>query len=59
MSKAKLIMLKGLQASGKSTWAKFMEVTHNWVRVNKDDIRASLDKPWSYDLEKEVLYQSK
>ena len=63
----KLIMCKGLPASGKSTWAKEQAVTklipqpsgkileHKVVRVNKDDIRIRLNKPFSYDLEKEVL----
>lgn len=57
---SKLIMLKGLPGSGKSTWAQ-QQVMDNrlkspqWVRVNKDDIRAAIGKPWSQELEKEVL----
>lgn len=36
----KLIMLKGLPGSGKSTWAKeFVAQNPNWVRVNKDSLR--------------------
>lgn len=36
----KLIMLKGLPGSGKSTWAKQMSRNNQqYVRVNKDDIR--------------------
>lgn len=34
-----LKMLKGLPASGKSTWAKAQDA----VRVNKDDIRAAME----------------
>lgn len=53
---AKLIMCKGLPGSGKSTWA-FEMCTEGTkvVRVCKDDIRASLAEPWSFELEKEVL----
>lgn len=36
----KIMMLKGLPGSGKSTWAKqFVESEKDWVRVNKDSIR--------------------
>lgn len=63
---AKLIMTKGLPGSGKSTWAEGIRQLSNpmfksqWgntptVIVCKDDIRASLKKTWSYDVEKEVL----
>ena len=35
-----IIVLKGLPASGKTTWAKeFMKTHEDYVRVNKDDIR--------------------
>ena len=38
----KLIMCKGLPASGKSTWAKeFVRSTPKSVRINNDDLRAS------------------
>lgn len=37
----KLLMLQGLIASGKSTYAKEL-VEKGWVRVNKDDLRAML-----------------
>ena len=38
-----LLMLKGLPASGKSTWAKNKVASdHNWTRVNKDDLRDML-----------------
>lgn len=38
----KIIMLRGLPASGKSTWAKLMVESGqgNIIRVNKDDLRA-------------------
>lgn len=40
----KIIMLQGLPASGKSTWAKRFVLEHpNHKRVNKDDLRAMLD----------------
>lgn len=39
MSK-KVLMLKGLPASGKSTEAKELVVTQNYVRINKDDARS-------------------
>lgn len=36
----KIIILKGLQASGKSSWAKeHVARTGNFVRINKDDLR--------------------
>lgn len=38
----KLLMLKGLPASGKSTFAKELVKTQGYVRVNKDDLRAML-----------------
>lgn len=41
MSKQKLVVFKGLQASGKSTVAKAM-ANNGWVRTNKDDIREEL-----------------
>ena len=37
----KLLVLKGLPASGKTTFAKTL-VNKGWVRVNKDDLRAML-----------------
>lgn len=39
----KIIMLKGLPGSGKSTWAKeFVAKNPHWVRINKDDLRAMM-----------------
>lgn len=54
----KVIILKGLPASGKSTWAKKLMADNPGVykRVNKDDLRAMLDgSKWSKDNEKFVL----
>lgn len=54
----KVIILKGLPASGKSTYAKKLidENVGAYKRVNKDDIRAMLDNgKWSKDNEKFVL----
>lgn len=51
----KLIMTKGLPASGKSTWAKEQVLRGNGrvKRVNKDDLRAMLDAgEWSREREK-------
>lgn len=54
----KLIMCKGLPASGKDTWAREEMAAHpiSYKRVNKDDIRTLLDfGVWSRDNEKFVL----
>lgn len=50
-------MLKGLPASGKSTYAKeLVSKNHNWVRVNKDDLRAMMNNgEFSGKLEKQVI----
>lgn len=51
----KLLMLKGLPASGKSTHAKRL-ADDGWVRVNKDDLRAMLhNSKWSKQNEQQVL----
>ncbi len=48
----KLIMCKGLPASGKSTWAK----AQNAFRVNKDDLRSMMNNgKWSRTNEKYIL----
>lgn len=52
----KLLMLKGLPASGKTTHAKELEGTGKWVRVNKDDIRKEYFPDWTFKDEKRVLY---
>jgi predicted kinase len=54
----KVIVLKGLPASGKSTYAKNKIDSHpgQYKRVNKDDLRAMLDNSyWSKGNEKFVL----
>lgn len=40
---ARLIICKGLPASGKTTWAKELSRKDHFKRVNKDDLRAMLD----------------
>ena len=53
----KIVFLKGLPASGKTTLAKKMcSEDPNLKRVNKDDIREELGNPeWSNGFEKKVL----
>lgn len=54
----KLIMTRGLPASGKSTWAKEQVIASGGrtKRVNKDDLRAMIDNSvWSKQNEKNVL----
>jgi predicted kinase len=55
--KPKVIVLRGLPASGKSTWAKdFVDRNPNWMRINKDDMRAMLhNSKWSKNNERQVL----
>lgn len=55
--KNKILFLKGLPASGKSTFARNLVKTEpNWVRVNKDDLRAMLhDSFWSKQNEKYII----
>lgn len=50
----KLLMLKGLAASGKTTYAMEL-VDDGWVRANKDDIRNKYFPEWTRKDEKEVL----
>lgn len=59
---ARLMMLKGLPASGKTTFAKqlvngeLFAYKNNWVRVNKDDMRSMLHNgKWSKNREKDIL----
>ena len=43
----KIIFTKGIQGSGKSTWAKeFCVKNTDWVRVNRDDIRNMRGQYW-------------
>ena len=55
----KVIYLKGLPASGKSTWAKQYVQEYGGVfkRVNKDDLRAMIDcgVPFSKILETTIV----
>lgn len=51
----KLIMTRGLPASGKSTWAKEM-TKKGYKRINKDDLRDMVDAgKWSKNNEKTIL----
>lgn len=45
---AKIILCRGIQGSGKTTWAKkyVLEDSENRVRFNNDDIRNMLGKYW-------------
>lgn len=45
---SKLVICRGLPASGKSTWAKqwVLEDPEHRVRINQDDIRLMLGKYW-------------
>lgn len=53
----KVLMLKGLPASGKSTYAKeLVSKNHNWARVNKDDLRAMMNNgEFSRKLEEQIV----
>ena len=51
----KIIMLKGLPASGKSSWAKEQVSKGGYLRVSMDDIRASVFGGWSVKKEKACL----
>ena len=53
----KIIMCKGLPASGKSTWASdFVALNRNWKRVNKDDLRSMVQGgAWSGKMERQIL----
>lgn len=53
---SKILMLKGIPASGKTTYAKELAHRGGWKRVNKDDLRAMLDGgKWSKGNEKFVI----
>lgn len=53
----KVLILRGLPASGKSTYAKeLVAKDHNWVRVNKDDLRAMMNGGvFSRKLEEQII----
>lgn len=56
---SKLLILKGLPASGKSTYAKEL-VAKGWKRVNKDDLRAMIDdSKWSHKNEELIIKREK
>lgn len=54
----KLIICRGLPASGKTTWAKewVIEDPEHRVRINQDDIRLMLGKYWVPSREKLVQH---
>ena len=55
---SKLIITRGLPASGKSTWAKqwVLKDPEHRVRINQDDIRLMLGKQWVPSREKLVQH---
>lgn len=56
MSTPKILMLKGLPASGKSTYAREL-VEQGYVRVNKDELRAMMhNSKFSKNNERDVLF---
>lgn len=54
--KIKVILCRGIQGSGKTTWAKKYCNDHpNTIRLNRDDIREMLSfKTWSYKIENTI-----
>lgn len=68
MGKQKILLTKGLPASGKTTFAKELinKEPDKWKRINKDDLRAMLDDSrWSkgneqfvLDLRNHITYQA-
>lgn len=53
---AKVILCRGIQGSGKTTWAKQYCKEHpNTIRVNRDDIRQMFSQKWSKELEQIVI----
>lgn len=52
----KIILCRGIQGSGKTTWAKQYCKEHpNTIRVNRDDIRQMFSQKWSKELEQIVI----
>lgn len=53
----KIILTRGLPASGKTTWAKqFLTDNPGWVRINKDELRLELLKDgWSKSKEEKII----
>ena len=53
---AEIILCRGIQGSGKTTWAKQYCKEHpNTIRVNRDDIRQMFSQKWSKELEQIVI----
>lgn len=51
-----IILVRGIQGSGKTTLAKnLVKYDKNLVRINRDDIRAMLCTEWSYAFESVVI----
>lgn len=51
-----IILVRGIQGSGKTTLAKnLVKYDNKLVRVNRDDIRAMLCTEWSYAFESVVI----
>ena len=49
MENRTLLVLQGVPAAGKTTWAKeFMGSHMNWVRVNRDEIRMNMNDTWIF-----------
>lgn len=57
----KIIFLKGIPGSGKTTWAKQYIIENSSVeRINKDDIREEFgNPPWSSSFEKMILEEER
>jgi len=53
-NRPRLLLLKGLPASGKSTYAKELE-KQGWARANKDDIRKMFFSNYTHKDEAEVV----
>lgn len=51
-----IILCRGIQGSGKTTWAKqYCKEHSNTIRVNRDDIRQMFSQKWSKELEQIVI----
>lgn len=50
-----IIVCQGLQASGKSTWARTQAELPGWWRINKDDLRAMCKGPFRSSNEKSIV----